>query len=84
MKFNLFVIAHYNVKISDHDPVNIYSCFDACKISCNRSSHVLKLESDYDFIPMFVQQTLLIGQMRNLIMTAEEREEGEREKEKGN
>lgn len=40
--------------------------------------YVLKLESDYDFISMFVQQTLLIGQMRNLIMITEEREERER------
>lgn len=61
------------------DLVNIYSCSGAYKISYSRSLHVLKLESDYDFIPMFVQQTLLIDQMRNLIMTAEEWEEAESE-----
>jgi hypothetical protein len=49
---------------------------------------MLELEPDYDFIPVFAEQALITSQMRNLIMTAKEKDrqaerEGEREREGG-
>jgi len=48
---------------------------------------MLELEPDYDFIPVFAEQALITSQMRNLIMTAKEKDrqaerEGERERER--